>query len=132
MSDVYDDIDLPYPDAKVAGRLCIGGPCKYALKEGTGITDNFLVQHVVPMIRTRFSQGVALVLGKALLWLLFSDAGRDYLPPAYCKHVEGVYNTISQLPPGESPVLKIPIVLSGHDGELYLDELGQDFGLDGA
>ena len=132
VSDVYDDIDLPFPDAKVAGRLCIGGPCKYALKEGTGVTDNFLVLHVVPMIRTRFSLGVALVLGKALLWLLFSDAGRDYLPPAYRVRVLAAYNTISQLAPGENPVLKIPIVVSGHDGELYLDELGQDFDLDGA
>jgi hypothetical protein len=35
ISDVYDDIDLPFPDAKVAGRLCIGGPCKYVLKEGS-------------------------------------------------------------------------------------------------
>ncbi len=31
MSDVYDNVVLPYPDAKVANKLCIGGPCYYLL-----------------------------------------------------------------------------------------------------
>jgi hypothetical protein len=44
VSDVYGDVDLPYPDAKVAGRLSIGGPCKYVVKEGNGVTDNFLLE----------------------------------------------------------------------------------------
>jgi hypothetical protein len=61
ISDVYNGIDLPYPDAKVAGRLCIGGPCKYVLKEGSGITGNFLLEYVVPSIRTRLSASVAKV-----------------------------------------------------------------------
>ena len=29
VSDVYDDVVLPYPDAKVAEKLCVGGPCFY-------------------------------------------------------------------------------------------------------
>jgi hypothetical protein len=37
VSDVYDGIELPFPDAKVAGKLCIGGPCKYVVKEGSGV-----------------------------------------------------------------------------------------------
>jgi hypothetical protein len=53
VSDVYDDIELPFPDAKVAGKLCVGGPCKYAIKDGSGVTDDFLLQHVVN-ICTRF------------------------------------------------------------------------------
>ena len=69
VSDVYVDVELPYPDAKVAGRLCVGGPCKYVLKEGSGVTDNFLLEHVVrnTRTRTRYSDDVAKVLGKALL-----------------------------------------------------------------
>jgi hypothetical protein len=47
VSDVYDDINLPWPDAKVSGRLCIGGPCKYVVKADSGITDNFLLERVV-------------------------------------------------------------------------------------
>ncbi len=29
VSDVYDNVELPYPDAKVAAALCGAGPCIY-------------------------------------------------------------------------------------------------------
>ena len=29
VSDVHDDVELPYPDAKVAEKLCFGGACIY-------------------------------------------------------------------------------------------------------
>ena len=28
VSDVHDDIDLPFPGEKDAGKLCMDGPCK--------------------------------------------------------------------------------------------------------
>ena len=31
VSDVYNDIELPYLGEKVANKLCIGGPCYYLL-----------------------------------------------------------------------------------------------------
>jgi hypothetical protein len=55
VSDVYDESELPFPDAKVAGKLCIGGPCKYIIVDGSGVTADFLLEHVVPSIRTRFT-----------------------------------------------------------------------------
>jgi hypothetical protein len=70
---VYDDVELNWPDAKVTSQLCVGGPCKYVVKEGAGVSNNFILQHVVPSICTRFSDEVALVLGKALLWLVISE-----------------------------------------------------------
>jgi hypothetical protein len=79
ISDVYDDIELLFPDAKVAGKLCIGEPCKYVIRDGSGVTDAFLLQHVVPNIQKRFSADVALVLAKPLLWMIFPD-GSTYLP----------------------------------------------------
>ena len=33
VSDTYDDIKLPYIDAKVAGLLCRGGPVKYKVRK---------------------------------------------------------------------------------------------------
>ena len=30
--DVYDGIEIPFTGAKVAGEICIGGPCKYVVK----------------------------------------------------------------------------------------------------
>jgi hypothetical protein len=128
VADVYDDVDLPFPDAKVAGKLCMGGPCKYVVKEGSGVTDNFLLEYVVPHVRTRYSDGVAKILGKALLWLIFSPHS-DYLPQALRDRVQTAYSNIARLPAGENPIKKIPLVVSGSEGEVYLDELGG--GLDG-
>ena len=47
--DVYDDVELPYPDTKVAAILCPGGACKYVVKENSAVTSDFILQHVVPI-----------------------------------------------------------------------------------
>jgi len=46
---VYDDIELPYPDAKIAALLCVGGPIKYQLRENSGITNEWILNsYVIP------------------------------------------------------------------------------------
>ena len=50
VSDRYDDIELPWVDAKVAASLCIGGPCKYKLID-KDITESFILQHCVPKMQ---------------------------------------------------------------------------------
>ncbi len=52
--DIYIDVELPYPDANVAAALCIGGPCKYVLNEESGVSDDWLLQYVVPNICVDF------------------------------------------------------------------------------
>lgn len=39
VSDIYDDIELPYPDTKVAALLCVGGPVKYKVLEDSRVTN---------------------------------------------------------------------------------------------
>ena len=46
--DSYIGTVLPYPNAKVASVLCIGGAVKYEIKEGSGVTDKFILQCIVP------------------------------------------------------------------------------------
>ncbi len=67
--------------------------------------------------RTRYSDDVAKVLGKALLWLIFSPDG-NYLPQALQDRVKTAYNNNALLPAGENPVKKIALVVSGNEGEL--------------
>ena len=38
VSDIYDDLELPYPGAKVAALLCVGGPSKYHIQNDSRIT----------------------------------------------------------------------------------------------
>ena len=68
MVDTYIDGCLPYPDARVASSLCIGGPVKYELKRDSRISEDWLVEHVSSNIARVFPRRVAIVLGKALLW----------------------------------------------------------------
>ena len=71
VSDIYMDPLLPYKDAKVAAALCVRGPIKYALVEGSGITEAWLAQDVVPHILLQCpheSSCIGMTLALPLLW----------------------------------------------------------------
>lgn len=91
VSDIYDDVELPFIDAKVAGMLCIGGPCKYAIKEGSGINDAFILQNVMTKTRTRVGDTVAKVLGKALLWYIMDPSSDGDIPDFLSLRVKNAY-----------------------------------------
>ena len=46
-SDVYDDVELPWPDMKHATYLCTGGPCKYKIKKESGIDNYFILFYFI-------------------------------------------------------------------------------------
>ncbi|KAI2507233.1 hypothetical protein MHU86_7190 [Fragilaria crotonensis] len=62
VSDVYDDVELPYPDAKVAEKLCGGGPCLYVsdLALNAMMMNTFVLSHIVPNIRKRLPDSTCL------------------------------------------------------------------------
>ena len=66
----YIDCTLPYPDSKVAGELAVGGPIKYVLKTGCGVSLHWIYKHVCPCIHRAFDDRVSNVLGQALLWAI--------------------------------------------------------------
>lgn len=123
VSDVYDDVELPFPDAKVAALLCLGGPCKYVVREDSGVTDEFILNYVTPHARTRVGDRVAVILGKALLWYIFHPEAEDYVPETIYRRVMDAYDAIRVLPENTNPVSKKPIVVTGHEGEVYMDEI---------
>lgn len=125
MVDRYIDVNLPYPDAKVAAALCIGGPCKYALKNNSGVTTNWLHQHVVPNIlhSEHISEHVATVLALPVLWACFNPAMQDYIPQVLQNRVQNAYETIRRLAPEENPVKKIELVITGGDNGVHIDEI---------
>jgi hypothetical protein len=105
-SDTYPDVILPWPDVKVASKLCIGGPCKYVLKEGSGLSNNWLVMHVAPNIAQVYGEEVAAILGKALLWAIFDDESSARVPPQICTRVMAAYNSLDaqhRLQNGKNP-----------------------------
>ena len=82
VSDVYDDTELPYTDAKVGAVLCGGGPCIYQTNPAfdSAMMDSFVMSHVVPYVRKRLPDLVCLVFGKALMWMITSPFADDHVP----------------------------------------------------
>lgn len=122
VSDTYDDMELPYPDTKAAGMLCVGGPCSYRVKPDLGVTDAWILTHVVPNITQVYGDALAKVLGRALLWCIFSENSswvpqqiRDRVTTAYA----AVVNTLAD---GENPVEKKLLIITGADAVVYITE----------
>jgi hypothetical protein len=123
--DDYIDVTLPWPDAKVASKLCIGGPIKYVLKEGSGLCDDWLFEHVVPNILKCFEKEVAIVLALPLLWAVSEDERPVWVPEAIRSRILTAYSAVVRLLPiGENPVKRVPLVVTGDDGVVYMDEIG--------
>eukprot|EP00957_Ditylum_brightwellii_P081993 6234618-Ditylum_brightwellii.AAC.1 len=66
--------------------LCVYGACAHVLKEGSGITDARICVFVYPSIRTVCGDGVAALLGKAVLWAMF-DSDHMVLVPQAWRHI---------------------------------------------
>jgi hypothetical protein len=53
VSDCYDDVELSYPDCKVAEKLCMGGPCYYLINTSicsATVLSTFILTKVVPNV----------------------------------------------------------------------------------
>ena len=125
--DLYIDDILPYPDAKVAGALCVGGPIKYELKRGSNVSDAFILQYVCPHIASFFPSQMALVFGKALLWGIFDEQFSIGLEAQLVENVRAVVNNITNdLEMDENPVKKVPLMVSGEEATLVLNEIIDD------
>ncbi|KAL7525427.1 hypothetical protein ACHAXR_000999, partial [Thalassiosira sp. AJA248-18] len=128
--DVYADTTIPYVDAKVAAALCKGGPVVYSQKTESGITDQWILDYVVPNMAHHLPRQACIVLGRALLWKIFHHSGES-LPAGIRSRVMSAYNDLGDLraalDDGENPVSKTPIGVAGVDSELIIEEIMGDF-----
>jgi hypothetical protein len=127
VSDVYDDVELPYPDCKVAEKLCIGGPCFYLIDnsvvESTAM-KTFILTKVVANIRRRLPDSACLVLGKAIVWLIFSSVANNFISSIDCDRVKSdLVETGIVVEDGKNPISKMPVLVSGDQGMVYIDEI---------
>ena len=124
VADVYDDVELPWPDVKVASMLCVGGPCKYVLNQGIdGIDEEFVLNFVAPNIRKRVGDEAAVILGNALLYAIFNISDdTNNVPPNILNRVRAAYSDLVS-DPSISPVTRVPVVCTGNEGEVYIDAI---------
>lgn len=123
--DAYNEITNSYVDARVAAALCRGGAVIYFIKAESGITNQWILEYVVPHLREKIPEQAALVFGRAVLWRVF-DAGSAPVPPQISNRVMTAYQGLGDrntLAEGDNPVRKAPLGVAGIDAELILEEI---------
>jgi hypothetical protein len=132
VSDVYDDVELPFPDAKLAGLLCPGGPVCYSIMPGSGVTRNFLVDQVVPQIKAKSGSDVAYVLGGAVLWALYLPYYYRMMPGWLRDSIRLAYADVKPDGFNKNLMQKIPLIICGNEGPVHMVDATQGFHAGGA
>jgi hypothetical protein len=135
VSDFDKDIELPYPDAKVAEKLCVGRPCFYLIRENNGTCDasvlkTFILTNIVPNLCQKVPESTAFVFGKAGLWLLYSPAADSFcIPTEYSSRIKGLLSGLREMEEGGddlNPILQVLVLVTGDEGTVYIDVLPQE------
>ena len=128
--DTYIDCLIPFPDAKVASTLCIGGPVKYVVREefASTITENLIFELVGVNISNLFPRQVALVLGKVIIWAAYDDAICELMDPNIVARIKSFIPATESIIEGTAlnPVTKVALVVAGNEGNLLIEELVQE------
>ena len=124
---MYVDTTVPYPDAQVCSALCVGGAIRYDLVVGSGLDDCWVLENVVPKIsRHHYCNKAAAVFGRAVLWACFDPLSSKLVPQEILSRVQGEYERSRILDPATNPVRKVGLVVCGHEGQLFIDDLVVD------
>jgi hypothetical protein len=111
--DACLELELLWPDANVSSTVCTGGPCRHALNESSGVTDNWLLTHAVPNMFLKFEMAVALTLARPLLWGCMDNVRHQWVPSGIRNHVRNAHQNLpNHLPDNESPVKRTLLVVS--------------------
>ena len=127
MQEKYADTVMPWPDIKCASKLCVGGACKYKLKNGCGISDDWLVSNVTPSIAAVYGIKVAAILAKPLLWACFDVDRAGMVPEGIRSRIlRACEDVAGSLPQGENPVERVRLYVTENDGVVIFDEIPND------
>ena len=114
--ETYIDTFIPWVDAKCAQALAKGGAIVYTVQEGSGVTDDWILTHVVPnMVARGIQRQVCIVLGRAVLWRAFDAATNHAFPEAKLQYIQRAYADIGDrntLNAGSNPVVVSIVVFS--------------------
>ena len=117
--DTYIDVDVPFPDAKVASVLCgPRGPCKYSAKDGVEVNDDFL-SSIAPRCAEAFGGDVAIILARSLLWAAFepktvlvNNVAVSIIPSDLRKKIMDAWTNSGRGVDDVNPVKKIGLLVS--------------------
>ena len=131
--DRYTDMQLPWPDISVASLLCYDRVHLYKPVEGCGITDEW-IENVTPNIVSAFSNEVAVILGKEILWVCFEPSLIGVVPDDIRRNVMALFIQLNErvranggvgiaVDDGANPICKAKMIASEPGGKIDFDEL---------
>jgi hypothetical protein len=123
--DRYIDVKQEYMDAKVQAALCVGGPIKYKLVAGCGITKAWCNKYVVPGICQYFgnTNPICHVLALPILFACFDPELKLTVPADLLKRITDAYSLIAVLPETLNPVQRVLLNIYRINESLQMDEL---------
>ena len=121
MSDVYDDVQLDWVDARVASILSPGGVCHYEIAD-PGVTKEWIGQVVTPQIREVFGLFLAVLFGKAILWLAFSPH-QEHMPRDMHQQIVAEYAQRDTIEHGENPIGRRLVSVTGDESSVYMEDV---------
>jgi hypothetical protein len=125
VSNRYISPVLPFVDANACLKLCQGGACTYVAKPGC-ITQEFLCYYVVPYIEKKYGAKVAIILGSAVMWTIFSSHS-DMVPSVIRARVMQAYDALpNKLPDGENPIEQRLLKITGTGNNFRLVAITSD------
>jgi hypothetical protein len=96
----------------------------YVVDPLSGVTEQWILDHVVPNLTKKVTPEVAKVLGRAVLFRVFDSSGEVAFPPHRREQILEAYSDLgyrNQLVEGTNPIMRKPLVVSGHDSEVVMD-----------
>ncbi len=123
--DTYIEINLPYPDARVASILTgPRGPCKYTIKGGYHISDA-IIESLVPKIFASFGGKIARVLALPLLWAAFEGETSvngytvPLIPPHLASNIKDCW-VVAGNSPDVNPIEKVSLSIQQVGDQLVI------------
>ena len=113
--DLYSDTILPWPDAKVADDLCKGVSIHYQVRVDSGLSEDWILTFFVSSIASKYCRSVSLVLGRALLWIIFDEVQHFSVPDNIFRRVNNAYQDLGyrfRLPERENPMENVPLIVT--------------------
>ena len=96
---------------------------RFLIKEDSGVSDDWILENVVPHIATRLGNSVATIMGRALLSACMEDEWIEAIPTELREEVQSAYTGIRVLEEGMNPVEKRSLIVYRVDNRLVIDEL---------
>ena len=97
---------------------------KLFVKEEYKISEDWILEYVVPHIATICDRSVSLVLGRALLWRCMDVSESIVVPEGIKARVRTAFTELAHrnhVSSVENPVVKVDMIVTGHDARVFID-----------